>query len=155
MVIQEMTGEECRALIARASTGRLGCALDNQPYVVPVYLAYDSDFMYVFSTLGQKIEWMRLNPKVCVQIDEIATESQWASVVANGRYQELADPRFVLERAHARELLEKHHRWWLNSLAERHQKLTKDLLIEPVYFRVQIDSMTGLYALAEGEEIAP
>jgi uncharacterized protein len=150
MVVHEMTEQECRALLARASTGRLGCSRDNQPYVVPVYLAYQPRYIYIFSTFGQKIEWMRSNPKVCIQVDEIATESEWASVIANGRYQELAEPNYAVERAHARELLGKQHRWWLNALAERHQKSSKDLLIEPLFFRVQIDSITGLHSLPEG-----
>lgn len=147
MVVHEMTEEECHALLARTSLGRLACALENQPYVVPVYFAYEPNYIYVFSTAGQKIEWMRANPKVCVQIDEIASESQWRSVIATGRYQELPEPKYTLERAHARELLEKQYQWWLNALAERHEKSTKDLLIEPVFFRVEIDSMTGLRAM--------
>ena len=151
MVIHEMTEDECRELLARASVGKLGCSLDDQPYVVPVYFAYEPNYIYVFATLGQKIDWMRANPKVCMEIDEIVSESQWTSVIATGRYQELSEPKFRLDRDHARELLEKQHGWWLNALAERHQKSSKDLLIEPLFFRVQIDSMTGLRAQPEGE----
>jgi nitroimidazol reductase NimA-like FMN-containing flavoprotein (pyridoxamine 5'-phosphate oxidase superfamily) len=151
MVVHEMTEKECRALLARAAMGRLGCSLDNQPYVVPVYLAYEPDYIYVFSTFGQKVEWMRANPKVCIEIDEITNESQWASVVANGRFQELNEPRYAAERAHARELLEKRYQWWLNALAERRMKSTDDLLIATLFFCVRIDSMTGLCGRASGE----
>ena len=28
-----------------------------------------------FSTFGKKIEWIRANPKVCIQVDEIADQS--------------------------------------------------------------------------------
>jgi hypothetical protein len=62
MFINEMTEQKCRAVLARASMGRLGCALDNLPYVVPVCFAYDPEYM--FSTSGPKIEWMRANPKL-------------------------------------------------------------------------------------------
>lgn len=148
MVVQEMSEEECRGVLEHASMGKLGCSLNNQPYVVPVYLAYEPGYIYVFSTVGQKIEWMRANPKVCIEIDEITKETQWVSVVANGRYQELLEPKYAAERAHARELLEKRHYWWMNALAERHLKTTKELLIAPLFFRVHIDSMTGLSALA-------
>jgi uncharacterized protein len=151
MVVHEMTEKECRSLLARAAMGRLGCSLDNQPYVVPVYLAYEPDSIYVFSTFGQKIEWMRANPKVCIEVDEITNESQWASVVANGRYQELSEPRYAAERAHAHELLEKRYRWWLNALAERRMKSSDDLLIATLFFCVPIDSMTGLCGRANGE----
>ncbi len=148
MVIAEMTEKECRDLLARNSIGRLGCAQDNQPYVVPIYLAYDIDYFYVLSTLGQKIEWMRANPNVCVQMDEITGESQWSSVIVNGTYEELREPQFTDELAHARKLLEKRHRWWQNPLAER-QLRTGDELIAPIVFRIKINSMTGLRAFSE------
>lgn len=148
MVIGEMTEKECRDVLARSSIGRLGCSQDNQPYVVPIYLAYESDYFYLLSTLGQKIEWMRANPKVCVQIDETANESEWLSVVANGLYEELREPQYTDARAHARKLLEKRHRWWQNPLAERQLK-TGDDLIAPIFFRIHINSMTGLRAFAE------
>jgi uncharacterized protein len=148
MVISEMTEKECRDLLARNSIGRLGCAQDNRPYVVPIYLAYDIDYFYVLSTLGQKIEWMRANPNVCVQMDEITGESQWSSVIVNGSYEELREPQFTDELAHARKLLEKRHRWWQNPLAER-QLRTGDELIAPIVFRIQINSMTGLRAVSE------
>lgn len=72
MMINEMSEKECRTVLTRSSIGRLGCALENQPYVVPIYFAYESECVYVLSTFGQKVEWMRANPKVCIQVDEIA-----------------------------------------------------------------------------------
>jgi uncharacterized protein len=150
MFVDEMTEKECRDLVARSSIGRLGCSHDGQPYVVPIYFAYDSDFFYVLSTIGQKIEWMRANPKVCIAIDEIASESQWASVILNGHYQELPEPQFTDERAHARKLLGERYLWWQNALGERQLKSGKEL-ITPTFFRIRVGSMTGLRAIAEGK----
>jgi hypothetical protein len=62
MIINEMTKQKWRAVLARASMGRLGCALDNQPYVVPVCFAYEPEYTSMFSTSGQTIEWMGVNP---------------------------------------------------------------------------------------------
>jgi nitroimidazol reductase NimA-like FMN-containing flavoprotein (pyridoxamine 5'-phosphate oxidase superfamily) len=64
--------------------GRLGWSLGNQPYIVSVCLASEGDFIYVFSTHGKKIVWMRANPEVCIQIDEVKGQSQWSSVIVNG-----------------------------------------------------------------------
>ena len=66
MRIIEISQAECRELLERVSIGRLACSLDNQPYVVPVAFSYEPESIYVFSTLGKKIEWMRQNPKVCL-----------------------------------------------------------------------------------------
>lgn len=145
MLIHEMNEPECREILARASFGRLGCALNDQPYVIPVGIACETDYIYVFSTFGKKIEWMRTNPKVCVQVDEIKSQSEWTSVIANGEYQELEEPRHTDERTHARKLLEKQHHWWLNAMAERRLQM-RDQEIAPLFFRIRIGSITGLRA---------
>jgi uncharacterized protein len=148
MVVNEMSEKECRELLSRTSIGRLGCSRADQPYVVPIYFAYEPNYVYVLSTVGQKIEWMRANPKVCIEIDEIASESQWASVIVNGRFQELLEPQYTDERAHARKLLEMRYLWWQNALGERQLKSGQDL-ITPTFFRIRVGTMTGLRAVAE------
>ena len=152
MEINQMTSEECSALLALASVGRLGCSFENQPYVVPVYYAYDSGYIYVFSTLGQKVKWMRANPKVCVQIDHIESEGKWASVVINGDYEELPEPQYAAERQHASSLLAKRYHWWLNALGERQMRVG-DTSIEPLFFRIRVHSMSGLRATDEKERV--
>ena len=95
MVIREMSREECLRVLAGARLARLACAHENQPYVVPVYLAYHerraTTCLYGFTTPGQKVEWMRANPLVCVEVDEVAACDQWVSVIALGRYEELPE----------------------------------------------------------------
>lgn len=145
MVIDEMTEKECVALATRSSLARLACALHNQPYIIPIQVAYDSGHMYALATFGQKIEWMRENPKVCVVIDEIVNDSQWSSVVVTGEYEELHAPRYAQEREHARELLERRNRWWQNAFAERQAK-EGDRLVDPIFFRIRVNSVTGLRA---------
>lgn len=146
MIINEINEEECRAVLERGSIGRLGCSLNDQPYVTPVYFAWEPGCFYVLSTVGQKINWMRQNPRVCMQVDAVAAPSKWVSVIATGTYEEIPGPEDSAERAHARKLLEeKHHKWWAGALAERRAKVD-DLLIEPVLFRIVTDAVTGLRA---------
>lgn len=145
MAIKEMSDSECRAFLTRSHVGRLGCALADQPYVVPISLVYEEEYIYSFSTIGKKVQWMRKNAKVCVELDELTSQSHWISVIANGVYQELALPQFETERAHAHKLLERKQRWWLNALAERDMK-SDDALIDPLFFRIRIESLTGLEA---------
>jgi len=105
MVINDMKEEECGAFLTNASLGRLGCSLDNQPYVVPIYFAYEPAYIYGLSTFGQKTEWMRANPRVCLEVDEIKDQSQWISVIANGHYEELPEPQYTAEVEHARKAI--------------------------------------------------
>jgi uncharacterized protein len=154
MEINELTAEECRAFLERASVGRLACSLENQPYVVPMTFAYDRDYLYVFSTFGQKVKWMRANPKVCVQTDEIQGQGQWISVIVYGEYEELPEPQYTAERQHASSLLGKRYQWWLNALGQR-QMREDDVPIEPLFFRIRIQSMSGLHATDENKSAVP
>ena len=72
-----------------SSLWRLACSFENQPYIVPVYLAYAARALYGFATMGQKIDWMRANPKVCVETDGVRSQTDWWSVVVQGRFEEL------------------------------------------------------------------
>jgi len=68
MNISEMTRPECISLLKSARLGRLACVRDNRPYVVPIHFAFGDNFIFSFSLLGKKVEWMRQNPHVCLQV---------------------------------------------------------------------------------------
>jgi len=150
MRIIAISQEDCGELLSRVSIGRLACSLDNQPYIVPVSFSYERDYIYIFSTLGKKIKWMRQNPKVCLQVDEMGSWSNWLSVVVTGTYLELSDPQYTAQRQHAMEQLAQYSAWWRTPLAERREQ-TSDLSIEPVFFRIDIESMSGLRAMPEAQ----
>ena len=127
-----------------------GCSYENQPYVVPIHFAHEDTYLYGFSTFGQKVKWMRANPKVCVQTDKIENQGEWISVIVYGEYEELPERQYTAERKHARSLLARHYHWWLNALGERQMRLGENS-IEPFFFRIRIQSMSGLRATeAEG-----
>jgi uncharacterized protein len=150
MRIVAISQQECGQLLQRVSIGRLACSLNDQPYVVPVVFSYEPDCIYIFSTVGKKIDWMRQNPKVCLQADEIGHGSNWISVVVTGKYLELNEVQHPSLREHAMEQLAQHAEWWRNPLAERREKIS-DLEIKTVFFRIDITSMNGLRAIPEAE----
>jgi uncharacterized protein len=154
MLIKELTAKECGEVLTRMGFGRLGCARDNQPYVVPIYFAYEPDHLYGFSTFGRKIEWMRANPKVCVEVAEVASHFSWVSVILNGRYQELPDtPEYSSERQHAYTLLEKRTLWWQTAHAAR-QLQARHEPFPPIFYCIHIDDMTGRRAIPDPVESA-
>ena len=107
--------------------------------------------IYGFSTLGQKIEWMRSNPLVCLEIDEHTSHHQWMSVVVSGRYEELPDtPEFGSERAQAWEALQERAMWWEPAYVatEHREELT------PIFYRIHIRQMTGRRATPDPVEAA-
>jgi nitroimidazol reductase NimA-like FMN-containing flavoprotein (pyridoxamine 5'-phosphate oxidase superfamily) len=147
MYVHEMTRAECRRALEQATLGRLGCARDNQPYVLPIYFAYDGEHLnsciYGFATLGQKVEWMRSNPLVCLEIDEHTSHDEWMSVIVYGHYEELTDtPEHALARTQAHSLLQRRAMWWEPAdVAAEHQD--KPHSFAPIYYRIHIDQMTG------------
>jgi len=150
MFVREMSEEECIALVSAGRLARLACSKDDQPYVVPIWYAYAGKFLYAFSMPGRKIEWMRANPRVCVQIDEISDRQHWRSVIVIGRYQELPDSaQWHHECLHAWSLLKKYPYWWEpGGLKPSPQPVVG--ASPHLFYSIHIDEMTGRTAVAEG-----
>jgi len=152
MLINEMSGEECRGLLARLGFGRLACAHRNQPYIVPIYFAYEPDRLYSFATLGRKVEWMRSNPLVCVEVDEVLSHYRWSSVVVLGRYEELPDtPEYTGVRLQAQLQLEKRAMWWQTAYAAS-QVRSEPHPPNAVFYCIHIEEITGRRATADPVE---
>jgi len=149
VLIQELTRQASLDLLARTRFGRLACAQRTQPYVVPFYFVYDNDCLYSFSTVGQKIEWMRANPLVCVEADEVVSPEQWMSVIVFGRYEELLDTREYQDvRAFAHTLLKRHAVWWEPAYAKTILHGTQRPLV-PVVYRIHGLQITGHRAIPD------
>src|SRR5215208_4514929 len=93
MQIRELSTDECLEFLRHTRLGHLGCAVAEQPYVVPIHFSCDPDHprLYGFSGVGQKVSWMRQNPSVCVEASDIADKNRWTTVVIFGRYEEIED----------------------------------------------------------------
>ena len=149
MYIHEMTIDECIHALKKTKVGRLACARDNQPYLVPINFAFDGTYLYGFTTLGQKIEWMRANPLVCFEIDEVISDNQWMSIIVFGRYEELPDqPRFQEARIQAHRYLQERVMWWEPAyISQQHRDQPHSLT--PIYYRIHIERITGHHATSD------
>jgi uncharacterized protein len=145
MLIQGMTRQASFELLARAKLGRLACAHEGQPYITPMSVTYDTAWLYSFSTLGQKITWMRANPHVCVEVEELVSRQDWATVIVMGRYQELATDA---DRTYAHDLLERRPAWWEPGYSKTVIE-GKERPLKGVYFRIRIEQITGHLAIHE------
>jgi uncharacterized protein len=143
MLIHDMTRQASIDLLARTRLGRLACAREGQPYITPIYYAYDDNCLYSFSTLGQKISWMRANPLVCVEADELVSPQDWATVIVLGKYEELLDtPQYEVYRRRAYDLLQGRPVWWEPGYVKTVLH-AKPRPMEPMYFRIHIDQISG------------
>jgi uncharacterized protein len=142
MQIHELTPEACTDVLERSRIGRLGCSRFDQPYIVPIHFSFDTDLkcLYAVSMIGQKIDWMRQNPKVCVEVEDIADAKHWTTVLVFGRYEEVertAEHAAVRERAER--LFEQRDKWWLPAAAHVPARPHAELVL----FRIQLDRVTG------------
>ena len=143
MLIHDLSPADCREVLSRMHLGRLACARFNQPYIVPFSFAFsaEEDRLYSFATHGQKIDWMRENPRVCVEIDDIADERHWTTVVIFGRYHEIerSEPDSPAGQK-ALALFKQRSEWWLPAIGKREGGAEH---AEPIFYWVSLDTVTG------------
>lgn len=74
MQLHQLNNIEIENLLRDQSVGRLGTLnLDGFPYVVPVHFVYHKGKIYIHGlTKGQKVDNIKLNPKVCFEIDHMS-----------------------------------------------------------------------------------
>jgi len=150
VLIRELNRQESLDLLSQSRLGRLACAHDAQPYIVPFYFACDNDYLYSFSTFGQKIEWMRANPSVCVEVDEVVSPQQWISVIVFGQFEEMPDaPEWQRAREYThKKLLERNAIWWEPAYS-RTVLGNKERPLAPFFYRIHIVQITGRRASPE------
>lgn len=136
-MIRPLSESETRALLSEARTGRLGCVVDDGPYVVPVNYVFNNDSIYTHSLLGRKIKALRANPRACLQVDDIRDENNWRSAIAFGSYEEVTD--------------EGERNWALRRLISRFPHLTPvesvpvhDGQSSVIVFRIRVEELTGV-----------
>jgi nitroimidazol reductase NimA-like FMN-containing flavoprotein (pyridoxamine 5'-phosphate oxidase superfamily) len=96
--IHELPAEGIETLLRTAIVGRIACcghgaAGDGRPYLVPLAYGYDGEAVYAHSGPGRKLDLMRAEPRVTFEVDDAAAPDRWRSVIAEGTFEEIADPR--------------------------------------------------------------
>jgi nitroimidazol reductase NimA-like FMN-containing flavoprotein (pyridoxamine 5'-phosphate oxidase superfamily) len=90
-MLRELKDTQIEALLKDQVIGRIGCHSAETMYVVPVNYVYDGINIYCHSAKGMKIDMMRANPQVCFEVDEIKEVTNWQSVIAWGKFEEITD----------------------------------------------------------------
>jgi len=135
-MISEIGYRESREFLRDQNIGRLGCCRESKPYVIPVNYFFDGEDIYIHSMPGRKIEIMRANPHVCLQVDEIEDTFNWRSVIAFGWFEEVHD---ATERD--RIMAAMFQRFPYMTPVE---SIATDLMSEVVVFRIRIERITGI-----------
>jgi len=97
---------EIDALLGRSTVCRIGFAVDNEPYVVPLSHGYDPEAAALFfhtARKGKKIDCIEENPRVCFEVEGLVEVKEgderacsWGvrfeSVIGYGTIFEITDP---------------------------------------------------------------
>lgn len=129
-------------ILERNFLGHLGCAHKDEVYVVPITYAFESPFLYGYSWGGKKVELMRKNPHVCLEVDEVIGVFNWKSVIVTGLYEELkgeAADRGMRLLARKLAEVEQADSEGLSDLVTDFASLLKEAII----YRIRIKEVTG------------
>ena len=85
----------CEKILAANHYGHLGCVDNGEPYVVPITYVYRDGFLYGFSQEGHKLEIMRKNPTICIQVERMESGLEWESIICWGNFEEVTDPKNI------------------------------------------------------------
>jgi nitroimidazol reductase NimA-like FMN-containing flavoprotein (pyridoxamine 5'-phosphate oxidase superfamily) len=146
-MVREMIREECLALLDETFVGSLGCHANGETYVVPISFAVDGDRLLGQTTVGKKVEMMRANPKVCVQVDVVKAVDDWRSVIVWGEYRELSDGEMP---AGSRLLIDK-LAGKIEGVGRSARDITPDRVAgryEGVVYEIRVERMTGRQEIA-------
>ncbi len=90
--IRDLNEAQIEHLLRTAIVGRIACSHPEEPrpYLVPLAYGYDGVAIYAHSGPGRKLTNMRANPLVTIEVDTARAPDRWQSVIAEGRFEELA-----------------------------------------------------------------
>jgi nitroimidazol reductase NimA-like FMN-containing flavoprotein (pyridoxamine 5'-phosphate oxidase superfamily) len=76
--------EKIEQIIRSCTVCRLGMAMDNVPYIIPLSFGYDGEAFYIHTALaGRKIEFFESNPNVCLEFEHAVTLKPNESAACN------------------------------------------------------------------------
>lgn len=151
-MVGTLTLEQIDALLAEQRFARLGCHANGKTYVVPISYALDGDRLLGQTTFGLKIEMMRLNPEVCIEVDDVRSLTDWRSAIVWGRFRELEG----IEAATAMgKLIDRYGPLFEDANAEARlgRNITPDRVdhrpANEIVYEVKITEMTGRFERAD------
>ena len=143
-----LTQTEVEDVLRSEVVGRIACVADGWPYIVPVTYVYDGgDFVFSHAAEGRKTAAMRENRQVCFEVEQIRSMGNWRTVIALGRYEELARD----EEERAMDLLAGQFAWGHGGtppLDRREDVHRREGIVRPVLFRIRLLERSGRFAMS-------
>ena len=90
--MERLTREEAKELLEGQPVAHFGVVMeDGRPYVTPMSFVLDGDRILFRTMEGEKLEGIRSNPSVCIEVSTYDEETgDWASAIVTGEAEEVA-----------------------------------------------------------------
>src|SRR6266540_3507466 len=136
MNVGKLANTDALAILREGTLGRLGRIASGWPYVVPVNYFFDGKDIYIHTLPGKKLDALRANPRVCLQVDEIKDSYNWRSVIAYGTFEEVSS-----EETRENILTKLYRRFpHMTPVESRMVEGTKGTIV----FRIEVEEVTGV-----------
>lgn len=140
--IKNLDSSECYQILERGRIAHLACHVQDEIHLVPITYSFVDGYLYSHSKLGKKIEIMRKNPRVCLQVEEIQDFFKWKSIIAWGLFEELkGDTATTAMRSLIKKITE-------GESGKLRSDLELDLtamLESAIIYRIKVEKITGRY----------
>ena len=149
IMIKNLETTECIELLNNNYIGHLAFISHREPYILPITYSYNqkSNSIIGYSAEGHKIDAMRKNDLVSLEVEEIKSVNNWRSVNVHGTFEELQgiDAKYLLHEfaQKVKKLVEQKEGSHPEFISEFSSKLYGQGI--PIVYRINIQEITGKY----------
>jgi uncharacterized protein len=90
--LRELSVEECHALLASKTVGRIAFSLHDRVDIQPINYVADGDWIFGRTSPGAKLSALLHHPWCAFEIDDVRDLFDWSSVVVKGTFS-ILDPK--------------------------------------------------------------
>ena len=149
-MIGVLTTDQINNVVSSQSVCRIACTDGKSPYISPVVYAFDGQHLIFQSRPGKKINYLRKNPAVCIEIDIINNLNNWKSVLVYGTFEELKNKeadearKFLFNKTHTLMTVSAVHPFEHSNTLPTLEDSNR---IKKIMCRINIKEMTGRYEM--------
>jgi nitroimidazol reductase NimA-like FMN-containing flavoprotein (pyridoxamine 5'-phosphate oxidase superfamily) len=149
VMIENLETRECTELLNNNYIGHLAYISQKEPYIVPITYYYNqvNNSIISYSAEGHKIDAMRKNDAVSLEVEEIKSVNNWRSVSIHGEFEELQgiDAKYLLHEftQNVKKIITRKEGSHPKFISEFSSKLSEQGI--PIVYRININEITGKY----------
>jgi len=145
--MKNLSNSESITLLKDNYIGHLSYIAQGSPFTIPITYYYDkiSYAIISYSAEGHKMDSMRKNSEVALEVEEIESNNNWQSVLVHGTFEELhgSDAKYYLHEftEGVKSIITQKEHTHPEFISEFSSKSSSKKI--PVVYRIKIEEITG------------